>query len=318
MRRDGAVRVAVIGVGSLGQHHARILAALPGAELVAVVDRDPERARAIAARYSVPALTDPRDLPGDVEAVTVAVPTVMHHDIACMSLEAGRAVLVEKPMTATLEEAEALVEAGERAGRPVLVGHTERFNPAVRAAAARIRDPRFIESHRLGVFTARSTDVDVVLDLMIHDLDVILSLVPSEVADVEAVGVNALTDKADIANARLRFKNGCVANVTASRISTDRVRKLRVFESHSYVSIDYAQQAAVRFSLIPGKGGRPMINREEIAVEPEEPLAVELGAFLKRARGEEAPGVTAREGLCALRTAFEILARIGGRGRQSG
>ena len=310
--------MAVIGVGSLGQHHARILAGLPGAELVAVVDRDPDRARAIAARHSVPALTDARDLPRDVEAVTVAVPTVMHHDIARMSLEVGRAVLVEKPMTATLEEAEALVEAGERAGRPVLVGHTERFNPVVQAAAARIRDPRFIESHRLGVFTARSTDVDVVLDLMIHDLDVILSLVPSEVADLEAVGVNALTDKADIANARLRFKNGCVANVTASRISTDRVRKLRIFEPRSYMSIDYAQQAAVRYSLSPGEGGHHGIHREEIAVEPDEPLAVELRAFLKRVRGEEAPGVGAREGLRALRMAFQILAQIGGPGRPAG
>ncbi len=312
------MRVAVIGVGSLGQHHARILAGLPEAELVAVVDRDPARARDIGGRHSVTALTDARDLPADLEAVTVAVPTVAHAAIARAALERGLAVLVEKPMTATLEEAEGLIEIERRAGRPLLVGHTERFNPVVRAVTPRIRDPRFIESHRLGVFTARGTDVDVVLDLMIHDLDVILSLVPSTVATIDAVGVDALTDKADIANARIRFENGCVANVTASRVSTDRVRKLRVFEPRSYVSIDYAEQAAVRFSLSAGGGGRPEIMREEIAVEPEEPLAAELRSFMLRVRGEDAPGVSSGEGLRALRTAFQVLTQIGGRTRPAG
>ena len=204
-----------------------------------------------------------------------------------------------------------MLVAASRAGRPLFVGHTERFNPAVRAVASRIRDPRFIEAHRLGVFTARSTDVDVVLDLMIHDLDVILSLVPSPLAQVDAVGVKALTDKVDIANARMRFAGGCVANVTASRISTDRVRKLRIFESDSYTSIDYAQQEVVTYTL-RHDGARPQIERQQLAVETEEPLAVELRSFLRSVRGEDAPCVTGQEGLEALRVARQIVDQIGG------
>ncbi|MFQ5878179.1 MAG: Gfo/Idh/MocA family oxidoreductase, partial [Acidobacteriota bacterium] len=250
-------------------------------------------------------------LPGDVEAVSIAVPTVAHAEVAEPCLRRGWAVLVEKPMAATLAEAEALVAAGRRSGMPLLVGHTERFNPAVRAAAARTRQPQFIEAHRLGSFTARGTDVDVVLDLMIHDLDIILSLVPSEPESIDAVGVQALTDKPDIANARIRFANGCVANLTASRISTDRIRKLRIFEPRSYLSVDYARQAAVAYVLRPGEG-RPDIAREEVAIEAEEPLRVELRCFLRRVRGEETLQVSAEEGLRALRAAFEVVAQIGG------
>ena len=199
-----------------------------------------------------------------------------------------------------------MIAAAERAGRSLYVGHTERFNPAVRAVASRVRDPRFIEAHRLGVFTARSTDVDVVLDLMIHDIDLILSLVPSRLDRVDAVGVKALTDKIDIANARMRFANGCVANVTASRISTDRVRKLRIFESDSYTSIDYARQEVVSFRL-RREGDRPEIMRESIEVEQEEPLVVELRSFLQAVRGEDVPCVTGRQGLEALRAARQIV-----------
>jgi predicted dehydrogenase len=307
--------VAVIGVGSLGQHHARILAGLPEARLVAVVDRDPERAAAVAARHGVPALSDHRDLPRDLEAVSVAVPTSAHAEVVMDCLARELAVLVEKPMAPTLQEAEAMAGASARAGRPLLVGHTERFNPAVRAIAPRVRDPRFIETHRLGVFTSRSTDVDVVLDLMIHDLDVILSLVPSPVAAVDAVGVNALTDKVDIANARLRFENGCVANVTASRISSDRVRKLRIFETDAYLSIDYARQEAIAYTLRREAGAAPRIVREELAVDPEEPLQVELRSFLRRVRGEDVAAVTAQEGLRALRAATLVLDQIDAGGR---
>jgi predicted dehydrogenase len=310
--------VAVIGVGSLGQHHARILAGLPEAELVAVVDRDAARASEIAARHSVRALTDTNDLPPDLDAVTVAVPTVSHAAIAAPCLRRGWAVLLEKPMTATLEDAEALIQVEREAGRPLLIGHTERFNPVVRAAAPHVRDPRFIEAHRLGAFTSRGTDVDVVLDLMIHDLDVIMNLVPSAVTAVDAVGVKALTDKPDIANARIRFENGCVANVTASRISTERVRKLRIFESDSYLSIDYAQQAGVRFTLRGRLEGGPEIVRQEIDVEHEEPLAVEMRSFLLRVGGREAPSVTAGEGLRALRAAFQVLSQIDGAGQPAG
>jgi predicted dehydrogenase len=304
------VRVAVIGVGSLGQHHARIFSTLPEARLVAVVDRDPAQAGAIAARHGVPWLTDHRDLPQDLDAVSVAVPTSLHAAVAESCLARGFAVLVEKPMAVTLEEAAAMAHAADRAGRPLLVGHTERFNPVVRAALARVRDPRFIETHRLGVFTARSTDVDVVLDLMIHDLDVILSLVPSQVASIDSVGVHALTDKVDIANARIRFDNGCVANVTASRISTDRVRKLRIFEPDAYVSIDYARQEGAVYRLQKKPGAPPEIVPEPLPVETEEPLLAELRSFARTVRGEAAPAVTAAEGLRALATALRIVDQI--------
>jgi predicted dehydrogenase len=302
--------VAVIGVGSLGQHHARLYAASPEADLRAVVDRDAARAEEVGARHRVAALTDHRDLPRDVEAVSVAVPTSAHAAVVEACLARGLAVLVEKPMAATLDEAGAMVEAAARAGRPLLVGHTERFNPVVRAAAPRIRDPRFIEAHRLGVFTSRSTDVDVVLDLMVHDLDVILSLVPSPVERLDAVGVKALTDKADIANARIRFRNGCIANVTASRISAERVRKLRIFEADSYLSIDYARQEAVAYALRRGGDGRSEIVRETVPVAVEEPLEVELRSFLRHVRGEPAPSVTAAEGLRVLQAAFQIVEQI--------
>jgi predicted dehydrogenase len=309
------VRTAVIGVGSVGQHHARILASLPEAELVAVVDRDPVRARDIAQRHGVPALTDPGDLPRDLEAVCVAVPTSAHAAVAGACLARGLAVLVEKPMAASLAEAAAMTEAAERSGRPLLVGHTERFNPAVRAAAPRVREPRFIEAHRLGTFTSRSTDIDVVLDLMIHDLDVILGFVASPLAAIDAVGVNALTDKVDIANARLRFANGCVANVTASRISTDRVRKLRIFQPDAYLSIDYAQREALAYSLRRGGEGRPEIVREALPVVDEEPLLAELRAFLARVRGAAVPAATARDGLRALEAALRIVEQIAPAGR---
>jgi predicted dehydrogenase len=278
---------------------------------VAVVDREEARAREVAARHGVAALADARDLPGDLEAACVAVPTSGHAAVVGACLERGLAVLVEKPMAATLGEAEAMAAAAGRTGRLLLVGHTERFNPVVRAAVPRVRQPRFIEAHRLGVFTARSTDVDVILDLMIHDLDVVLSLVPAPLAAVDSVGVAALTDKVDIANARLRFENGCVANLTASRISTEKVRKLRIFEADSYLSLDYARQAGVAYRLLRSGRERPEIVREEIAVEPEEPLQAELRAFLRRVRGEPAPGVEAGEGLAALRVAFHIAAQIG-------
>jgi predicted dehydrogenase len=308
------VRVAVIGVGSLGQHHARIYAALGEADLVAVVDSDAGRAAAVGARHGVPGLTSHRDLPRDLDAVSVAVPTSAHAPIVEACLERGVAVLVEKPMAPTLAEAASMARVAERAGKLLCVGHTERFNPIVQAARLRVRDPRFIETHRLGVFTARSTDVDVVLDLMIHDLDVILSLVPSSIASIDSVGVHALTDKVDIANARLHFENGCVANVTASRISTDRVRKLRVFEADSYLSIDYARQEGVIYTLRRSPGAPPQIVREQVAVESEEPLLAELRAFVRRVRGEEATVVTAEEGLRALGTALRVVEQIAAAG----
>src|SRR5436309_4439560 len=236
------LRVAVIGVGHLGRHHARLLAALPDVTLAAVVDTNTARADEIAPRNGPQAAYDYRDVLGRIDAVTLAVPTLIHHEIAVPFLEAGIPVLVEKPIARTLAEADVMISAALRAGVPLAVGHTERFNPAVAAARPMLTDPRFIEVHRLGAFPDRSLDIDVVFDLMIHDLDVLLSLVTSEVESIEAVGVPVLTGKVDIANARLRFANGCIANLTASRISRDRVRKIRFFQPAAYLSIDCAMQ----------------------------------------------------------------------------
>src|SRR5438105_3361060 len=234
------LRVAVVGVGHLGKHHARLLAATDGARLTAVVDTDAARATSAAEGTGARTLTDCRDLLGEVDAVTVAVPTELHRDIALPFLERGISVLVEKPMTRTLDEARDLIAAAEATGATLAVGHTERHNPAVAVVMPFVSTPRFIEVHRLGVFPDRSLDIDVVFDLMIHDLDLILALVKSEVTAIEAVGVTVLTEKYDIANARLRFQTGCIANVTASRISKDRVRKIRFFQRDAYSSIDHA------------------------------------------------------------------------------
>lgn len=303
------LRVAVIGVGSLGQHHARLLATLPGVHLVGVVDRDAGRASEVAARCGCASLTDHDGL-DDVHAVTVAVPTTDHVRVAADCLRRGFDVLVEKPMADSVQEAEGLVRLATEAGRILAVGHTERFNPAVRAAMARLRRPRFIEAHRLGVFSARSTDVDVVLDLMIHDIDISLCLVRRPIEAIDAIGVNALTPRLDIANARIRFAGGCVANLTASRISTDKVRKLRVFESDAYLSLDYANQEGLVYALRPATGGRPEIARERLAVEPEEPLLGELRSFTDRVAGRGGDIVSGAEGVEALRTARRILDQI--------
>jgi predicted dehydrogenase len=303
------LRVAVIGVGSLGQHHARLLATLAGVRLVAVVDRAAARAAAIAERTGCAALSDHDGLEG-IHAVTVAVPTTDHVRVASDCLRRGFDVLVEKPMADSVAEAEGLVRLAAEADRVLAVGHTERFNPVVRAALARLRRPRFIEAHRLGVFSARSTDVDVVLDLMIHDIDISLRLVGRPIEAIDAVGVNALTPRVDIANARIRFAGGCVANLTASRISTDKVRKLRVFESDAYLSLDYANQDGLVYGLRPTAGGRPEIVRESLSVQNEEPLLAELRAFTDRAAGRGGSIVSGSEGVEALRAARAILDQI--------
>jgi len=304
------LRVAVIGVGSLGQHHARLLATLPGVRLVAVVDRDAARAAAIAGRSGCAALSDHGSLEG-IHAVTVAVPTTDHVAVATDCLRRGFDVLVEKPMADSVPEAEGLVRLAAETGRIIAVGHTERFNPVVRAALARLRRPRFIEAHRLGVFSARSTDVDVVLDLMVHDIDISLRLVGRPIEAIDAIGVNALTSRLDIANARIRFAGGCVANLTASRISTDKVRKLRVFESDAYLSLDYANQDGLVYGLRPGgAGGRPEIVREPLNVQTEEPLLAELRAFTDHVAGRGGAIVTGSEGVEALRAARGILDQI--------
>jgi predicted dehydrogenase len=301
-----ALRIAVIGVGHLGKHHARILAQLDGARLVAVVDPQPERAAAAAEGTGARALADYRDLFDEVDAVTVAAPTEIHHEVALSFLQRRIAVLVEKPMTRTLVEADALIAAAKASGATLAVGHTERYNPAIAAVMPFVTTPRFIEVHRLGVFPDRSLDIDVVFDLMIHDLDIILALVKAEPIAIEAVGVPVLTDKYDIANARLRFSTGCIANVTASRISKERVRKIRFFQPDAYVSIDYAEQEVEGYRLKRRDGQRPEIQGGKLPVTREEPLKRELTDFVQAVRDKRAPLVSGEDGLRALKLAQAI------------
>lgn len=304
------LRVAVIGVGHLGRHHARILSALDGAELAAVVDTLPGRAAEIASGTGARALTDYRAILGEVDAVTIAVPTEQHRDVALPFLERGTAVLVEKPMARSLAEADELLAAAHASGATLAVGHTERYNPAVAAVMPLVTSPRFIEVHRLGVFPERSLDIDVVFDLMIHDLDVILSLVRSDVVSIEAVGVAVLTPKYDIANARLRFASGCIANVTASRISRDRVRKIRFFQPDAYISIDYAAQEVEAWRLVRRDGARPAIEGGPLPVERDEPLRRELADFIGAAREGRPPVVDGEAGRRALELATRIAEKM--------
>ena len=304
------VRVAVIGVGHLGRHHARILSTLPGAELVAVVDTNRARAEEVAAAHHTRPAFDAREVLSAVDAVTIAVPTEQHHPVAMPFLSAGIPVLVEKPMARSLPEADAMIEAAAKTGALLAVGHTERFNPAVEAARPLLTDPRFIEVHRLGTFPERSLDIDVVLDLMIHDLDVVLSLVASPIEAIEAVGVPVLTGRVDIANARLRFRNGCIANLTASRISRDRVRKIRFFQPAAYLSIDYAAQKLELWRLVRGNGAAPTIHGGEVEVLHEEPLQRELADFVAAVAFRRAPAVTGEDGRRALVLADAIVHKM--------
>jgi predicted dehydrogenase len=307
---DASIRVAVIGVGHLGRHHARILSELPGARLTAVVDTIEERARAAAEPSGAEALTDYRALQNSVDAVTIAVPTELHREIAQPFLERGVPVLVEKPMARSLAEADDLLQAARRSNAIFAVGHTERYNPAIAAILPLVSRPRFIEVHRLGAFPDRSLDIDVVFDLMIHDLDVILSLVQSPVSAIEAVGVPVLTTRYDIANARLRFEDGCIANITASRISRERVRKIRFFQQDAYISIDYAAQEVEGYRLVRRDGARPDIQGGQLPVQREEPLKRELADFVGAVRDRRAPLVTGDDGRRALALAQAIAEKM--------
>jgi predicted dehydrogenase len=305
-----SLRIAVIGVGYLGRHHARILSDLPGVELVAVVDTNRARAEEIAEARKTRPLVDYREVVGQVDAVTIAVPTERHLEIAAPLLTAGLPVLVEKPMARSLAEADAMIAAAREAGVLLGVGHTERFNPAVAEARPLLADPRFIEVHRLGTFPERSLDIDVVFDLMIHDLDVLLSLVTSDVESVEAVGVPVLTGRVDIANARLRFANGCIANLTASRISRDRVRRIRFFQHSAYLSIDYTAQKIEVWRLVKKDGAMPSIQGGAVEVVQEEPLKRELVDFIDAVRTGRAPTVSGQDGRRALELATRIVEKM--------
>jgi predicted dehydrogenase len=308
------VRLGVIGVGALGQHHARVAADLPGARLTGVFDIDAARAREVADRYGTRAFAHLRELLPEVDAALVAVPTVDHLRVARAVLEAGRDVLVEKPMATSLAEADEMVALAEARNAILQVGHVERFNPAVEVLCG-IPGARFVEVHRLGSFSPRSLDIDVVLDLMIHDLDIVLSLDGTEAVQVDAVGVPVLTPRVDIANARLRFASGLIANLTASRVSTDRVRKFRIFAPRTYVSADlHAREVHVHRLGDPGPDGWPAIHIDKTAApdSPEsEPLRRQVQAFAQAVRARSRPLVGGSDGRRALALAGEILAKIG-------
>ena len=304
------MRAAVVGVGHLGRFHAEKYAGNPNVDLAAVVDIDAGRARTIGDALHVPALTDHRALAGRVECASVAVPTPSHYAVARDLLSAGIDVLIEKPLTTSVEEGKALLELAVRGSRVLQVGHLERFNPAIRALGGRVTEPRFIECQRLAQFGERGTDVDVVLDLMIHDLDLVLAMVKSPVRSVEAVGVPVLTPSVDIANARIRFANGCIATLTASRVSLRRERKLRVFQPDAYFSIDFDERRGRVVRREPDETGQPSLTFEDLEVREGDALEEEIDAFVQAVRARQPPPVTGWDGLRALEVAHVILESV--------
>jgi predicted dehydrogenase len=306
------MRTAVIGVGYLGRFHAQKYRSLAGSELVGIADPAEEARRAVGAELGVPAYADYRELLGRVDAVSIVTPTPLHCSIATEFLQSGAHVLVEKPMTVTVAEGERLIEAARRANRILQVGHLERFNAAVQALQPILSVPRFIESARLAPFKHRGTDVNVVLDLMIHDIDLILSIVGAPVTSVDAVGSSVFSKEIDIANARLRFANGCVANATASRVSMKTERRLRLFQDDAYVSVDLQQKV---LTLIRKTGsisaeGMPQVDIQETSYEPGDALKAEIEAFLDAAVHGRPPAVSGDDGLKALNVAVAITEQV--------
>jgi predicted dehydrogenase len=320
-RSERTISVAIIGAGAFGRNHARVYLELAKSgehiKLAAVVDTDEARAQALAQEFHCVAYTSVADLlsAGGIDAASVAAPTVHHASVARQLMQAGVDVLIEKPLTASLAEADELIELSEEYRRIAQVGHLERFNPAVQATVPLITKPMFFEVHRLSIFTPRSLDVDVVLDLMIHDLDAVLSFVKSPIKEIRAAGIPILSNKVDIANARIEFESGCIANFTASRVSTERVRKLRFFQPRQYISIDYGRQEVLVFTVGHADQGGPSANPDikmfKPPISPEEPLRAEVRAFLHAVRTRETPAVTLDDGRRALSVALEVLAQIG-------
>ena len=312
-----SLRTAVIGVGSLGSQHARIHSTLATegiSHFAFVCDIDAERARAVAAERETEWTTDWRELIGRVDAVSLVAPTEAHCEIACGLLEAGIHVLVEKPISRTLSEADRMIEAAERGNAVLQIGHLERFNPAMVALRPHVRNPVYFEIHRIGEFTARSLDIDVVLDLMIHDLDIVQWLVGEdvEVTGIHAVGIAILTDKVDAANARLEFSSGAVANITASRVGTEKIRKMRFFQPHDYIAIDYTTKHASISSLAPPRapGSWPVVSARRLEIVDVEPLRAEIVSFLDSANGGSPVAVSGSDGRNALSLALRTLEQI--------
>lgn len=306
---NNRIRVAVVGAGEFGRNHARVYRELPTADLIGIYDKNPERAKQIAAEFQTRSFASLDDLRGQVDAASVAVPTIDHANVGARLMELGLDVLVEKPMASNLAEADALLAAATKFSRVLQVGHVERFNPAVIAVEPILNRPLFFEVHRLGVFTPRSLDVDVIYDLMIHDLDILLTLVKEPVTEVKAVGIPVLTDKVDIAHARLEFTGGAVANITASRVSTERVRKVRFFQQHEYVSLDYARRDALRVS-VKKPGPQPEFAFEKLNAPAVEPLHAELEEFLDCVRTRREPRTGGHAGRAALDLAQRVMASI--------
>jgi predicted dehydrogenase len=330
------LRVAVVGCGAFGRNHARVYRQLQeedvSVELVAAIDKDSQKAEGVAREFGTKCCSSLEDLKGEIDAASIAVPTVDHLRVARQLMDSAVDVLIEKPVAASLAEADELISIARRTGRIAQVGHLERFNPAVLAAARLVTQPMFFEVHRLSVFTPRSLDVDVVMDLMIHDLDVVLSLVRSPVHEIRAVGLPVISNKVDIANVRIEFESGCVANFTASRVSTEKIRKLRFFQPHQYISVDYARQDVISIrvdqraaaALLSGHtpqaelGPAPGIALEKPKVEAREPLRAEIEAFLRAVRTRATPSVSLEDGRNALRLALEINAAIADHHRRAG
>lgn len=296
----------MIGVGSFGKNHLRVVHNSPHADLAGVLDSDPARAAEVAAPYNCRVFSSLEELAANSTAAIIATPTVTHSDLGCRLMELGLDVLVEKPISNTLVGASALVETAKRQGRILQVGHLERFNPAILALESVMTTPLFFEVHRLSEFSPRSLDVDVVLDLMIHDLDILLALTGRKPEEIRAAGISILSSKVDIANVRLQFPGGCIANITASRVSTERVRKLRLFQPHEYISLDYGRQDAVRFRVKPPMG----IDFAPLPVVKDEPLRLELENFFESISRRSAPRVTGQQALAALEVALDISAKI--------
>lgn len=305
-----ALRAGVIGVGHLGQHHARLYASIPGVTLVGVTDQSPERAQEIAGRHGAQVYRTPEDLLKDVDLVSVAVPTSSHYAVAKLCLETGKHVLVEKPIAVRPAEAHELVALAKAKGCRLQVGHSERFNPIMRAMQPYIQRPAFIEGHRLSSYNPRGTDVDVVLDLMIHDLDLVLSFNPGPVEEVRASGVAVLSPTIDIAQARIQFQSGCVANLTASRVSTNKMRRLRLFQREEYLSIDFQTRQAVisRRRMVPGRP--PELEAESFHGNADEPLKLQLESFVLAIQTGSKPEVSGEAGAAALDVAHLVLAAI--------
>ena len=302
------LRAAVVGAGKLGSFHAEKYARMPGVRLVCVADIDRERAERLAAKYHAEAAIDCTALKGQIDLASITTSTLSHFRVAADLIGAGIDVLIEKPMTATVAQDRELAALGRRSDRVVQIGHLERFNPAIVHLRSMLNRPRFIECHRLAPFTERGTDVDVILDLMIHDLDVILSLCGGEVASIEAVGVAVLTESADIANARLRFKDGLIANVTTSRVSARRERKIRFFQPDAYISVDYEARALQVYRKSPPAPGAayPTISADRVELGEGDALADEIASFVASVRERSEPAVTVADGLRVIEVCEQI------------